>query len=308
MKKILAVLLAACMGMTVLAGAVTAAPSVNKRELAVLLDGRKIIFPDEQPQIDKNSRVLIPIRFVSEALGAKVEFKNKTVTIRKDKTVISLTIGSNSVTVDGKKIELDTKPIIVNDRTLVPLRFISEALKQKVEWDGPGRWVWIGEKTVPNFEEMGFTTVDAEEIKPMLGSTAGVILSVGGRTVDQATIFSYNDLPLEVGGSVIYDLWVVQDKKEVSIYLRVQGLNSGIYFLTDKKGEETRYRRIIPTKTVGHADGTQTVVYPLLSHVDTTVQGMDNSKFTIQSPVYIGLDWEETGMSSIALLKNPFRP
>lgn len=54
--------------------------------------------------------------------------------IKMDK-IIELNIGSNKATIDGKEITLDTEPIIVNARTLVPIRFIAEALGCEVFWD-----------------------------------------------------------------------------------------------------------------------------------------------------------------------------
>ena len=87
--------------------------------------------------IDENDRTLIPVRFVSEALGAEVEWnqENQEVTIIDDDTIINLSIGSNDIFINGEVEKMDTKAIIKDDRTFVPLRFVSEALDCNVTWD-----------------------------------------------------------------------------------------------------------------------------------------------------------------------------
>ena len=56
---------------------------------------------------------------------------------------ISLEIGSNEMTVNDEKVSLDTAPVIIDDRTLVPLRAVSEALDCNVDWDGDTKTVAI---------------------------------------------------------------------------------------------------------------------------------------------------------------------
>ncbi len=105
----------------------------------VALNGEKMTFPDQNPILDaKDSRVLVPIRFIAEKLNASVGYNSadKVVTITKDGTNISLKIGENKATVNGKVITFDTKATIYNDRTMVPLRFVSEALNVMTEWNG----------------------------------------------------------------------------------------------------------------------------------------------------------------------------
>lgn len=92
-----------------------------------------------------SDRTFLPVRFVAEALGAKVEWNGdtETVTITDGGKKIELTIGKNEITVDGKTEKLDVTPFIENSRTLVPVRFVSEALGAKVEWDSNKNTVTI---------------------------------------------------------------------------------------------------------------------------------------------------------------------
>ncbi|ETT54825.1 copper amine oxidase family protein [Paenibacillus sp. FSL H8-237] len=113
--------------------------------VSVVMDGQKIWFPDAQAFIDSNGRTLVPVRFVAESLGAKVgwESKTQTVPITRDDQSIVLTINQNVVQVDGKEVTLDTKAILSGGRTFVPLRFVSEVLGAKVDWDNPTDTVFI---------------------------------------------------------------------------------------------------------------------------------------------------------------------
>ena len=90
---------------------------------------------DVAPKI-VNDRTMLPIRFIAEALGAKVDWieSSQTVKVTTDGIEIVLVIGENYATVNGKKVELDSPAFIENDRTYLPLRFVSENLGAKVEW------------------------------------------------------------------------------------------------------------------------------------------------------------------------------
>jgi hypothetical protein len=105
----------------------------------VMVDMDKIEFPDALPYLDNEvNRVRVPIRFVAEAMGAKVEWdaEARRVTITRDGTEIKLTIDDPTVLVNGTWLQIDAPPKIVQDRTMVPLRFLSEAFGAKVDWVG----------------------------------------------------------------------------------------------------------------------------------------------------------------------------
>jgi len=127
-------------------------PNITKADsdISIILNGNKIKFPDVQPIIDENNRTLVPVRFISEALGAEVSWNQelKQVTIEKDSNTIKLIIGENKATVNDKVVEFDSKAILKDSRTLVPVRFISETLGVKVDWDNETRTVLIGENDI----------------------------------------------------------------------------------------------------------------------------------------------------------------
>ena len=89
------------------------------------------------PVVIENT-TLLPLRFVADkVVGANVVWDNqtKTVTLTKDGTEVVVTIGSKIAKVDGLELELIVAPIIDNDTTLVPLRFISEAFNMRVDYN-----------------------------------------------------------------------------------------------------------------------------------------------------------------------------
>ncbi|QOR36865.1 copper amine oxidase N-terminal domain-containing protein [Clostridium sp. 'deep sea'] len=93
---------------------------------------------------DTTNRTLVPVRFVSEALGSKVEWLPKTrqVKIINSKEIL-LTIDSTEVQVAEEIIKIDSPAEIVNTRTFVPLRFVSESLGAEVSYNAKTREITI---------------------------------------------------------------------------------------------------------------------------------------------------------------------
>lgn len=105
------------------------------RFITVLLNNEGLIF-DVLP-VKQNDRVLVPVRAIAEALGAKVSWDNDTWTadIVKDGKTITLQIGNNVMKIDDREITLDVAPKIIDGRTMVPVRAVSEAFEAKVDWN-----------------------------------------------------------------------------------------------------------------------------------------------------------------------------
>ena len=106
--------------------------------VTVRVNGEDITFEDPEalPKI-MNNRTMLAARAFYEKIGAKVDWNGKarTVTVTKDKDKIVLTIGSNKALVNGKEVALDSAATIVNDKTYIPVRFVSEAFGYKVKYD-----------------------------------------------------------------------------------------------------------------------------------------------------------------------------
>lgn len=95
-----------------------------------------------------NGTTLVPVRAISEAFGSTVEWDgvNQNVTIKKGETVIKLKLGSKIAYVNGNTIEMLEAAQIINGRTVVPLRFVSENMGYSVEWHAESQEIMIYNK------------------------------------------------------------------------------------------------------------------------------------------------------------------
>lgn len=119
----------------------------------VLVKGNQLIF-DQKPVVS-NNRTLVPLRAIFESLGAKVEWDEATkiVTGSKDNTVIKLTIGNSMAYKNSSPLQVDVPPTEINGRTMVPARFVAEALGATVGWNEATQTITItpatGSTTTP---------------------------------------------------------------------------------------------------------------------------------------------------------------
>lgn len=104
----------------------------------------------DYPPFILNNRTMVPLRFISESIGAIVEWDSVvrivTITIEDSsgiKKVLRLSPDSVVASLNGKPYEMDTPPVIRNGRVYVPIRFILEAFGAKVEWNELDRKVLI---------------------------------------------------------------------------------------------------------------------------------------------------------------------
>lgn len=136
MKKKLAIGLTTATLLAACTGAAFAAPSVTVNGQALQLD---------QPPLLVESRTMVPMRAIFEALGCDVTWDAaaQTVLAQKELDYISLRIGDKTLYASDGNVQLDVPAQIINGRTLVPLRAVSEALDAKVSWDAATETVTI---------------------------------------------------------------------------------------------------------------------------------------------------------------------
>jgi hypothetical protein len=132
-------LIALCLCLTLIFGSLTIyAESTEDKttDITITLNGIQLNF-DVDPYLNNDDRTMVEARSISEAIGGTISWDGdtETVTIEKDDSIVIMVIGETSYTLDGATKTMDTEPVIINGRTMVPVRFISEALGQTVEWD-----------------------------------------------------------------------------------------------------------------------------------------------------------------------------
>lgn len=120
-----------------------------EKGISIQVDGKPVDCIDAPPYVNKDGRTMVPLRFVSEALGAEVIWleDTKMVVIKKDIFKYTLKISDYKILASGYGRNLikvmDTVPSLNNGRTFVPVRFVSELLGAKVDWDGDTQTVMI---------------------------------------------------------------------------------------------------------------------------------------------------------------------
>ena len=112
----------------------------NAEEVFVAIDGTRLTNLT-MPPIILNNYTLVPAREVFEKLGAKVEWKKdiEQVYITYGKTLIVIPINSEKAYVNGVVQKMDTKAKIINNKTMIPLRFVTTASGLNIEWDSKTR-------------------------------------------------------------------------------------------------------------------------------------------------------------------------
>ena len=115
-------------------------------QIPIYIDGRRIYFElsEVAPVIEKG-RIMVPVRKIFEQLGAELTWDNetRTITATKGKASIQMKIGSTQAKANGKSVKLDAPPRIEDGRTIVPLRFVSQAFGGKVEWNASSGSAYI---------------------------------------------------------------------------------------------------------------------------------------------------------------------
>jgi len=115
----------------------------------VIVNGVELEF--DVPPILENGRTLVPMRAIFEALGAVIYWnaEEQTVSAGRGDVALAIQIGNPWANVNNSPVALDVPPKLVDGRTLVPLRFISETLGAVVSWDPDTYTVTIADGAAP---------------------------------------------------------------------------------------------------------------------------------------------------------------
>jgi len=130
------------------------------------------VFKFDTPPVIKSGRTLLPISAITKGIGADIEWiaKEQKIIITKGEDVIELWIDKEIALVNGEEVELDVNPEIMNSRTIVPLRFIMEIFKFKVEWNPE-------DETIEIIDEDAIEDEDEDETVTVSGSSAIIVIT-----------------------------------------------------------------------------------------------------------------------------------
>ena len=194
MKRSVSLFAAAAVAASMFAGAAQAKDADKVIKLTIgdpqmTVDGAAVNIDDEGTvPVIVNERTLVPIRAIIEAAGGTVGWDGatQTVTLSYAGSDIELKIDSKTAHLNGMTDELDTAPAIINERTMLPIRYISECFGFHVDWDGDAQTVTL---TVhPAILEVGDIRVTEDDIQ-------GLFYSVTDDTISNiAEIIKYGQL------------------------------------------------------------------------------------------------------------------
>lgn len=284
--------------------------TVPTQQVEVLLNARKMAFPDAKPFQDENSAVMVPIRFISEKLGAKVGYQQtkgkQTVTLKTDKHSVTLTVGSSTAVVDGESKTYDSKIIVKQQRTYVPLRLVSEGLGQSVDWDQVGKWVWIGSKDVPTLEELNLKKNPMSMVTKYFDQrNDGYYLNnIDREPYKNVIVLKQSDLPIKMLDGTLFDVQRVAVDGIQAIRNRSNELNFHMGYLTNK--EDYRNRSAIKQLQTKNADGTRFNYFKIDSSYDLDRLGIiDKAPLAPKDFDYLLIKYAD--MDSMVLLENPWK-
>lgn len=238
------------------------------KEVKIEID-RKAMVPKDMPAVIIDGRTMLPMRQIAQELGCEVNWNEaaKQIYVMRGSDIIVFTVDSKTGYENGKEFTMDVPATIVNDRTMLPVRALADALHLNIKWDDPNRIVSI---------QSGDTVVKDEPKAPESGqTTAGTLTGIqtpSAKDADQ-TFTIQADGPMGR-----YEKTFVDDQK---IVLDFYGAKSSL------PGEITKTNSDIVTgiRTATHennGDSFTRVVFDLSGKKDYEVtQSADKKNITI---------------------------
>lgn len=219
----------------------------------LFLDGQPLA--SDVPPTIANNRTLVPLRVIMESLGANVVWKSNSepILIRRSNVEIEVQVGKAQALIDGQLTSLDVAPQIIQNRVMVPIRFIGESLGAGIWWDPTSRSVHITSPTGhlgsgELLQDQGaitgltFQSSRAMELSPLEVSSDGAEATL----VVQNAVAEPASKQLTNGDLVAYE---VEPLNDISTRIRLH------------LGERARY--LLPQATLSSDKLTLTLSWPL---------------------------------------------
>ncbi len=193
-------------------------------EIKIKIDGEELA-PKDMPPVVIEGRTMLPMRLIAQELGCDVLWNDETnqAFIINENYTVAFTLGSKTVIKNGQEIALDVPAMIINDRTMLPVRALAKALDLNVTWDDPNRTVYIGEGRTP--------TTPTEPTKPTTQAVKVFQASVpASKTASQVFTIEANDAIYSYDEVYLDDTRVVIDIQNATNGLseKITNTNSNI--------------------------------------------------------------------------------
>lgn len=118
----------------------------NAKEISIMIDGQKFVDPN-LPAVSIDGRTMLPMRGICQKLGGQVTWNEdaKQVYVVTPTHTAVFEIGKKTGYKNGQPFTMDVPPMIINDRTVLPVRALTQALDVQLKWDDTSRTVYIGQ-------------------------------------------------------------------------------------------------------------------------------------------------------------------
>ncbi len=244
----------------------------NAPEIKVKIDG-KTMTPKDMPAVSIDGRTMLPMRQIAQELGCEVvwnEAAQQVYVVNDDYTLV-FTINNKMGQQNGKNFSMDVPPMIVNDRTMLPVRALATALDLNITWDDATRTVNIAEKkaaqpSVPSTPSVPTTpaapSITLNKVNVPASKTAGQVFSIqaNGKITDWEEVIVAND-------KIVLDFYGAKSGLASKITATNSSIVSAVRTAQHTAEDGTTYTRVVldlsakkKYEVTESADGTKIIV------------------------------------------------
>lgn len=251
----------------------------NAPEIKVKIDG-KTMTPKDMPAVSIDGRTMLPMRQIAQELGCEVVWNEEAqqVYVVNDDYTLVFTINKNIGYQNGKEFKMDVPPMIVNDRTMLPVRALATALDLNITWEDATRTVNIATKqttapsvpskpTKPSVPSTPTTTptapsVTLNKVNVPASKTAGQVFSIqaNGKITDWEEVIVAND-------KIVLDFYGAKSGLASKITATNSSIVSAVRTAQHTAEDGTTYTRVVLDlsakkhyEVTESADGTKVIV------------------------------------------------
>ena len=170
----------------------------SAEEVFVAINGNKLTGL-KMPPIVLNNFTLVPAREVFEAMGATVEWKKdlEQVYVKYNDKLVVIPIGSTKAYVNGQATTMQTAAKIINNKTMIPLRFVATSLGMQVSWDTKTRVADIDTGNISSGDVVEATEETTTTVAPVITTTTEQTTTTETTTEETTTVASTTETTTE---------------------------------------------------------------------------------------------------------------